>query len=98
MFIGILIFLCSVNLLAAKLWGDVYLNITQNITAAEGAETLRTVALDKPLESANNFVRVKSENSLAGIQLASLHTDYGKTFGSLNSGKMTINPEPKNNS
>ncbi len=54
-FIAMLVFLGSINILAARLWGDVYSAVSQNITSALAASELKSTLIDKPLSYAGKL-------------------------------------------
>jgi hypothetical protein len=49
-FVGMLIFLASINLFASRIWGDAYAVVAQNITAAVATNAIKSNLIDKPLQ------------------------------------------------
>lgn len=54
-FIAMLVFLGSINILAARVWGDVYSAVSQNITSAIAANELKSTLIDKPISYASQL-------------------------------------------
>jgi hypothetical protein len=78
-FIGILLFLASVNIFAARIWGDIYSVISQNITSAIGAHGM--------LSSIVNPISKSILNNSKGL-------NGGHNFNMLNIDKPVINTNP----
>lgn len=49
-FVGMLIFLASINLFVSRIWGDTYAVVAQNITSAVATQAIKSNLIDKPLQ------------------------------------------------
>jgi len=78
-FIGILLFLASINIFASRIWGDMYGAIAQNVTAAVGAHGL--------LSSLKNPFTKTNSNGL-------VNTNGGNNYSIFNVEKDGINTNP----
>lgn len=76
LFLGMLLFLCTINLMAARLWGDAYTALAQNITAGLAAGVVKSAIIDKPLQYGSNLANMSSQQSISGIEKKFLNTDY----------------------
>jgi hypothetical protein len=84
-FIGFLLFLASINIFAARIWGDIYSAVSQNITAAVGAGGLMS-AIKNPLSG----LASKNPKNSGG----SSGTGGGNSFSIFNVQKDGINTSP----
>lgn len=58
-FVGMLIFLASINLFVARIWGDAYAVVAQNVTSAVATQVIKSNLIDKPLELGSNLFTKK---------------------------------------
>lgn len=55
-FVGLLIFLATINLFTARIWGDIYVAASQNIVSAFSASALKHTLIDKPLDITSRII------------------------------------------
>lgn len=75
-FIAMLVFLGSINILAARLWGDVYSAVSQNVSSAIAASELKSTFIDKPISYAGKLSTLG--NNLNSTPKNYFNTDFGK--------------------
>lgn len=79
--IGFLLFISTMNILAAKLWGDAFSAVSQNITAGLAAGALKSTLIDKPLAMGKSLLSRGSGNENPLVKLentnnVNLNTDF----------------------
>lgn len=78
-FLGFLLFLASINMIASRIWGDVYTAISQNISAGLGT-MLASKAITTPKNIAQEKVQSFKSGAFGGLTTG-VSSYTGKKFG-----------------
>lgn len=78
-FIGMLVFLGSINIIAAKLWGDMYTAVSQNVTAAIAANEMKQNFVDKPVAAATQLVSMGAKSLIGKVPDGLFSSDLTST-------------------
>lgn len=93
-FLGILLFLASINIFSARIWGDVYTTIAQNMTAAIGTHGIIS-SVKNPLDKINSRDSNKSNGfNVLNIEKASPNISFGNKSDDTNIKNLKSNSDP----